>query len=68
MGPGLLAAINHAAGRTAQWAAIALGLSIPISTALDNLLLAVVLAGWLASGAWRMKWDAVRGNRLRLLA
>jgi O-antigen ligase len=68
MGPGLLAAINHAAGRTAQWAAIALGLSIPISTALDNLLLAVVLAGWLASGAWRMKWDAVRGNRIALAA
>ena len=45
MGPGLLAAINHAAGRTAQWAAIALGLSIPISTALDNVLLAARYVG-----------------------
>jgi len=31
-------------------------------------LLAVVLAGWLASGAWRMKWDAVRSNRVALAA
>jgi O-antigen ligase len=27
-----------------------------------------VLAGWLASGAWRHKWDAVRGNRVALAA
>ena len=68
MGSGLLATVNQAAGRTAQWAAVALGLSIPISTALDNLLLAVLLAGWLASGAWRDKWDAVRANRIALAA
>jgi O-antigen ligase len=68
MGPGLLAAVNQFAGRAAQWAAIALGFSIPISTALDNLLLAVVLVGWLASGAWRDKWDAVRTNRVALAA
>ena len=68
MGPGLPSAINQAGGRTAQWAAVALGLSIPVSTALDNVLLAVVLAGWLASGAWRMKWDAVRSNRVALAA
>jgi len=66
MGPGLLPSINHAAGRTAQWAAVALGFSIPISTALDNMLLAVVLAGWLASGSWRIKWDTVRGNHVAL--
>jgi len=68
MGPGLHATISQAAGRTAQWAAVALGLSIPISTALDNVLLAAMLAVWLASGAWRMKWDAVRGNRVALAA
>ncbi|HEX9684400.1 MAG TPA: O-antigen ligase family protein [Burkholderiales bacterium] len=68
MGPGLLATINQSSGRAAQWAAIALGFSIPISTALDNLLLAVLLAGWLASGAWREKWDAVHANRVALAA
>ena len=68
MGPGLLATINRAADRAAQWAAVALGFSIPLSIALDNLLLAIVLAGWLASGAWREKWGAVRGNRFALAA
>jgi len=60
--------MNQAAGRAAQWAACALGFTIPISVALDNLLLAIVLAGWLASGAWREKRDAVRGNRVALAA
>ena len=68
MGHGLLAAVNRRADRAAQWAAVALGLSIPISVALDNVLLVVVLACWLASGAWRAKWEAVRGNRVALAA
>jgi O-antigen ligase len=68
MGPGLLPAINQSSGRAAQWAAIALGFSIPISTALDNVLLPIVVAGWLASGNWRAKWGAVRGNRVALAA
>ncbi|MGH8700752.1 MAG: O-antigen ligase family protein [Burkholderiales bacterium] len=68
MGPGLLAAVRSTADRTAQWAAIALGFSIPLSVALDNVLLAVVAAGWLASGAWADKWEAIRGNRVALAA
>jgi len=68
MGPGLLAAIEHRADRTAQWAAVALGFSIPLSAALDSVLLLFVVAGWLASSAWRAKWDAVRGNRVALAA
>lgn len=68
MGPGLLAAVRSKADRTAQWAAIALGFSIPISVALDNVLLAVVLACWLASGAWRETWQATRANMMALAA
>ena len=68
MGYGLHSAVTTQAGRAAQWAAIGLGLSIPISVALDNVLLAIVLACWLASGAWRAKWDAVRGNPVALAA
>ena len=68
MGHRLLAAVNRTADRAAQWAAVALGFSIPISVALDNMLLAIVLACWLASGAWRAKWDAIRGNRVALTA
>jgi len=68
MGPGLLAAITTRADRAAQWAAVALGLAIPVSVALDNVLLVLVMAGWLASGAWRAKWDAIRGNQVVLAA
>jgi len=68
MGPGLLATVKSKADRTAQWAAIALGFSIPLSVALDNVLLVFVVGGWLASGAWREKRDAIRGNRVALAA
>lgn len=68
MGPGLLAAVGNSARRTAQWAAIALGFSIPLSVALDNVLLVLVVAGWLASGAWRAKRDAIRANGVALAA
>jgi len=56
------------AERAARWAAVALGFSIPLSVALDNVLLVLVVAGWLASGAWAAKWDAIRGNRVALAA
>jgi O-antigen ligase len=68
MGPGLLAAVATRSDRAAQWAAVALGLSIPLSVALDNVLLPLVAAGWLASGAWRAKWDAIHGNHVALAA
>lgn len=68
MGSGLLAAIASRADRTAQWAAVALGFSIPLFTALDGVLVLLVIAGWLASGAWREKWEAVRGNGVALAA
>jgi O-antigen ligase len=47
--------LHAGANRTAIWAAIALGASIPVSVALDNILLAVVLAGWLLGGRFREK-------------
>jgi len=40
---------THAA-RVSRWSAIALGASIPVSTALDNVLLVVILATWALSG------------------
>ncbi|MCW5575111.1 MAG: O-antigen ligase family protein [Burkholderiales bacterium] len=48
------------ADRAGRWAAIALGASIPVSVALDNLLLLVVLAGWLLGGQWAEKRAAAR--------
>ena len=38
------------ARRVAQWSAIALGFSIPVSTALDNVLIVITLAAWALSG------------------
>ena len=54
-------AATHA-DRAARWSAIALGFSIPISVALDGVLSVVVLAGWLASGNYRQKLDAIARN------
>jgi O-antigen ligase len=45
----------------AGWAAIALGFSIPISTALDEMLLSVLLALWFLGGHFRKKMsDALK--------
>jgi O-antigen ligase len=55
-------------GNAALWIAVALGFSIPISTALDSILLAVLLLCWAASARFREKWEAVRGNPVALAA
>ncbi len=54
--------------RSAQWAAVALGFSIPISVALDNVLLAVIAVCWLAAGAPRETWRLARDNAVALAA
>ncbi len=43
------------AGTLGHWSTIAIGLSIPVSVALDNLLLAVALLAWLAGAQYRDK-------------
>lgn len=50
--------------RTYQVATVLLGLSLPISTAIDNLLLFVILIGWLLCGDWQEKWANLRANLL----
>lgn len=56
------------AERTAQWAAVLLGASIPISVALDNVLLGVLVLAWLASANFRDKAAAVRAHPVALAA
>jgi ADP-heptose:LPS heptosyltransferase/O-antigen ligase len=51
-----------------RYAAIALGASIPISVALDNVLFFVVLLAWLAGGRLREKLAALRANPAALAA
>jgi O-antigen ligase len=46
----------------AGWAAVALGFSIPISTALDEILLVLILALWLAGDRFRAKITTVNDN------
>ena len=50
--------------RTYQVAAVLLGLSLPISVAIDNLLLLVILLSWLLCANWQNKWVNLRANLL----
>src|SRR3970282_165901 len=52
----------------ALWIAVALGFSIPVSTALDSVLMVALLVCWAAGGPFREKWAAVRGNAVALAA
>jgi len=56
------------ADNTACWAAVALGVSIPISVAVDNVLLVLVLAGWLAGGRYLDKILIINNNPVSLAA
>jgi O-antigen ligase len=50
------------ARRAALWIAVAIGVSLPISTALDTILVVALLACWIASGPYRDQWAALRAN------
>jgi len=51
-----------------RYLAIALGFSIPLSTALDNVLSAVILLLWLISGGYAQKLHAIRNNPVAVAA
>jgi len=52
------------AHETARWAAIALGFSIPISVAADNVLLVLALAGWLLAANYSDMLLIIKNNRV----
>jgi O-antigen ligase len=54
--------------QAARASAIALGFSIPISVAVDNVLLGLVLLFWLASAGYPRKLSIIRQNRVALAA
>ncbi|MEO8159504.1 MAG: O-antigen ligase family protein [Betaproteobacteria bacterium] len=54
--------MNRGALLVASWAIALIGLSIPISTALDNILLGVVLLGFLFAGHYKDRLKALRAN------
>ena len=60
--------IQAGAQRFARYAAIALGASLPLSTALDNVLLVLLLLCWLASGRYSEKLASIRANPVAVAA
>lgn len=60
--------ITLGAGKIAQRSAIALGTSIPVSVALDNLLVAVILLSWLLIINHSGKLSVIRANPVAWLA
>jgi O-antigen ligase len=56
------------ADRASLWAAVAIGFAIPVSTALDSLLVAALLLCWIAGGGYREKLAAIRGNEFAIVA
>jgi len=60
--------ISNKADVLTKWVAIALGFSIPVSTALDSILLGLLLACWLIGAGYYEKWRLIRGNTVVLLA
>jgi len=63
-----LAVIQDGAQRLARYAAIAIGASLPLSTALDNVLLVLLLLCWLASGRYAEKLASIRANPVAVAA
>ncbi len=60
--------IRNPAETSARWAAIAIGFSVPISVALDNVLMLAVLLLWLASGQFRERFAAIGSSKVSLAA
>ena len=59
---------QNRAATCARICAVALGISIPISVALDNVLLALILISWLAAGDYRGQIALVLQNRVAVAA
>lgn len=51
-----------------RWTVVALGFSIPISVALDNVLVVLLLLCWAASGQYRERLAVIRNNPVAVLA
>jgi O-antigen ligase len=61
-------AVSIHAERLSRWLAVALGFSIPVSTALDGVLTVLLALCWAAGGRYREKLSAILDNPVALLA
>jgi O-antigen ligase len=51
-----------------RWLVVALGFSIPVSVALDNILLATICGCWIFGGGYREKLETIRNHPVALAA
>lgn len=63
-----MSSLSKAANSSAKWAAVAIGFSVPISVALDNMLMLAVLLLWLAGGHFKEKYEAIAKRPVSLAA
>jgi O-antigen ligase len=63
-----LAGLQQRSEDLARAFAVALGVSLPFSTGADSILLALVLACWIASDRYRARWTTLRRNPVALMA
>ena len=61
-------AVSAKANAFNKWIAIALGFSIPISTALDNVLLGLLVLCWMLGASFFSKWQVIRSNKVAILS
>lgn len=54
------ALLNQRARNLAVWALAGLGFALPLPPAWANMMLALILVGWLGSGQWQRKWQTFR--------
>ncbi len=60
--------LQAGAANLARWSAIALGFSVITSTALNGVLMALLLLAWLGSGGWGEKLRRIRDSEVALAA
>lgn len=60
--------VQTVARQAGRWSAIGLGFTLPLWALLDGLLMGLLAASWLGSGAWREKWRLIRTNPVAVAA
>jgi O-antigen ligase len=60
--------IGRKADSLAKWTAVLIGFSLPLSTALDGILMALMVLFWLLSDDFRLKYKMIRNNPIALWA
>ena len=60
--------ISSKANILTKWVAVALGFTIPVSTALDSILVGLLVVFWILAADFQEKWRQIKKNQLALLS